>query len=327
MSKNSGQIVVTGAGGFVGRALVAHFKATDRPHVAIVRQHEGQAPATDPHLRVVPDLATLPDTALDEILTDATAVVHLAGRAHVQDDAERDPGNDYTSANVTATTRLARAAVRAGVRRFVFASTAKVNGEESDPARPLRPEDPPAPRGAYAKSKLDAEHSLSGICTGTSMAPIVLRLPLVYGPGVKGNFASLLDEVARGRRLPLGAIRNRRSLLYVGNLVAAIDAALDAAAPPSGVHFVADAQSVSVPELLAAAGTALDTPTQLVAVPKWLLDVGGRVIGKRAQVERLAGTFEVDTSSFTAATGWRARHSLAEGLAVTAAWWRMRHSI
>jgi UDP-glucose 4-epimerase len=159
------------------------------------------------------------------------------------------------------------------------------------------------------------------------MAPIVLRLPLVYGPGVKANFAKLLDEVAAGHRLPLGAIRNRRSLLYVGNLVDAIVAALDAPVPPEGVHFVADAECPSVPELLVAAGAALGRPVHLFPVPVWLLRFGGRIAGQSAKVARLTGTLEVDTSSFAVATGWQPGCTLAEGLAETARWWRMRHSI
>jgi nucleoside-diphosphate-sugar epimerase len=155
----------------------------------------------------------------------------------------------------------------------------------------------------------------------------VLRLPLVYGPGVKGNFLTLMDGVARERRLPLASIRNRRSLLYVGNLVEAIDAALDAAPPPAGVHFVADAQSVAVPDLAIAIGRALGTPAHLTVVPVWLLRIGGSLLGRRETVERLVGTLEVDGSSFTSATGWHPRYGLDEGLAATAAWWRMRHAI
>jgi nucleoside-diphosphate-sugar epimerase len=319
-------VVVTGAGGFVGRSLISHFNAAGRRFRAIVRHHD-RAGTPDPRFHAVPDLATVPEADLDAILAGSSAVVHLAGRAHVLDEAAPDAVAAHTSANVTATVRLARAAARAGVRRFVFASTVKVNGERSAHARPFRPDDPPAPCDEYSTSKLEAEQALAGLCAGTSMAPIVLRLPLVYGPGVKANFATLLDEVAAERRLPLGAIRNRRSLLYVGNLVEAIDAALDAVAPPSGVHFVADAECPSVPELLTATGAALGVPVHLTAVPVWLLEFGGRVAGQRAKVVRLAGTLEVDASSFTNATGWRPRHSLAEGLAATARWWRMRHSI
>jgi len=319
-------VVVTGAGGFIGRALVAHFARAGRPFRAIVREHAGAVPPK-PNVRTVSDLAVIPESALDELVAGASAIVHLAGRAHVLDETTADPAAAYAAANVAATARLARAAARAGVSRFVLASTAKVNGETSAPGHPFRPTDPPDPRDAYARSKLDAERELAAIAAGTPMAPIVLRLPLVYGPGVKGNFATLMDEVARERRLPLASIRNRRSLLYVGNLVLAIDAALDAPVPPAGVHFVADAHSVAVPELVTAAGAALGIPARLVAVPVWLLEWGGRLLGRRALVERLAGTLEVDSASFTAATGWRPRHDLAEGLATTAAWWRLHHAI
>ena len=325
-SSETGLVVVTGADGFVGRALVAHFREAGRPFRAVVRQREG-APAPKPGIRAVRDLETMPGAELDALLAGASAIVHLAGRAHALDEGAHDPAAAYASANVLATARLARAAVRAGLRRFVFASTVKVNGEASAPGRPCRPDDPPDPRDAYARSKRDAERELVAIAAGTDLAPIVLRLPLVYGPGVKGNFAALLDGIARERRLVLGAVRNRRSLLYVGNLVEAIDAALDAPVPPSGVHFVADAQSVAVPQLARACGEALGVPARLPPVPVWLLEVGGWVLGRRTQVARLVGTLEVDSSSFTAATGWRPRYRLEEGLAATAAWWRMRHAI
>jgi len=319
-------VVVTGAGGFIGRALVAHFTRTGRPFRAVLRRREG-APAPKPPSRSVNDLATAADTELDALVAGASAVVHLAGRAHVFDETMADPAAAYAAANATATARLARSALRAGVSRFVLASTVKVNGEASAPSRPFRPGDPPAPRDDYGRSKLEAERELASICAGTRMAPIVLRLPLVYGPGVKGNFATLLDEAARGRTLPLGAIRNRRSLLYVGNLVEAIDAALDAPVPPAGVHFVADAQSISVPELMTAAGAALGVPARLRSIPVPLLKLAARLLGRRATIERLVGTLEVDVSSFAQATGWRPRHGLAEGLAATAAWWRLRHAI
>lgn len=321
-----GPVVVTGAGGFIGRSLVAHFASRGRAFRAIVR---GQDRASAPGLHdvAVADLATACDDELDAIVAGASAVVHLAGRAHVLRETMGDPVAAYVSANRTATERIARAAVRAEVRRFVLASSIKVNGEASVPGRPFRPDDPPDPRDDYARSKLGAEVALAAIANETPMAAIVLRLPLVYGPGVKANFAKLLDEVARERFLPLAAIRNRRSVLYIGNLVEAIDAAVDATPPPAGVHFVADGESVSTPGLVTAAGIALDTPARFVAVPVPLLRFLGTLSGKTAKVRRLIDTLEADASSFTAATGWKPRHSLADGLAATASWWRMRHSI
>ena len=319
-------IVVTGAGGFVGRALVAQFESTRRPYRAIVRRHDADAPAK-PNVHPVSDLAVASDAELDALVAGARAVVHLAGRAHVLDETDPEPAAAYAAANVTATARLAGAAVRAGVERFVFASSIKVNGESSIPGRPFRPGDPPAPHDDYARSKRDAERDLATICSGTPTAPIVLRLPLVYGPGVKGNFATLIEEVARARPLPLARIRNRRSLLYVGNLVEAIDAALDVRAPPSGVHFVTDAESVSVPALVTAVGNALNIPVRLQPIPVRLLVFAGQVSGRRTLVERLVSTLEGDPASFLSATAWRPRYSLGEGLTATTRWWRMVHSI
>jgi nucleoside-diphosphate-sugar epimerase len=323
---DSGIVVVTGAGGFIGRALVAHFESTGRPYRAIVRQHDAEPPPK-PNVHPVRDLAAASDAELDALVAGTRAIVHLAGRAHVLDETDPDPSAAYASANVAATARLARAAVRAGVERFVFASSIKVNGESSVPGRPFKPGDPPSPRDDYARSKRDGERELAATCNGTSMAPVVLRLPLVYGPGVKGNFATLIDEVARARPLPLARIRNRRSLLFVGNLVEAIDAALDARPTPTGVHFVTDAESVSVPTLVTAVGNALNIPVRLQSIPVRLLVFAGQVSGRRTLVERLVGTLEADPTSFIDATGWRPRHALADGIKATARWWRMRHSI
>ncbi len=319
-----GAVVVTGSGGFVGRALCAHFLATGRELRAHVRRRE-RAPA---HVEAVAaDLAEASDDALDALVAGASAIVHLAGRAHVLRETANDPDSEYWRENVDATARLAEAAVRTDVARFVFASSVKVNGEATAAGRPFRPHDPPAPRDAYAKSKLDAEHALARIFSGTSTASVVLRLPLVYGPGVGGNFLRLLDAVARGSVLPLGAIDNRRSILGLGNLVEAIDAALDAALAPRGVHFVADRDSVSVPDLARAIAAALDVPLRLRAIPVPLLRFAGTITGRRAMVGRIVDSLEVDVSSFRAATGWQPRHTLAEELAATARWWRLRHSI
>lgn len=327
----SGFVVITGAGGFIGRSLVAHFTSRGRPFRAIIRKQD-PAFAPRPHVYTIADLAIASDDELDAVVTGATAIVHLAGRAHVLREMTNDPAAGYASANIVATQRISRAGLRAGVQRFVLASSIKVNGEASAPGRPFLPHDPPAPRDDYARSKLNAESALAEIIAGTPMtpmpmAPIILRLPLVYGPGVKGNFAMLLDEVARERLLPIAAIRNQRSVLYVGNLVEAIDAVLDTVSPPSGVHFVTDGESVSTPGLVTATGIALGTPARLVAVPVWLLEFAGSLSRRTAKMRRLVDTLEADASSFTAATGWRPRHSLADGLATTVAWWRMRHSI
>ena len=321
-----GAVVVTGAGGFVGRALIAHFREAGRAFRAVVRTSD-TVPPLPPGVIAVRDLATATEAELDAIVAGATAIVHLAARVHVMAETATDPVAAFRAANVLATTRLVQAAIRADVGRFVFASTIKVNGDSTLAGRPFHPDDPPAPRDAYARSKLDAERELLRLVAGTSLEPVILRLPLVYGPGVAGNFLALEDEIARGRTLPLGAIRNRRSVLGLGNLVEAIDAALDAPVAPRGVHFLADEESVSVPELTRAIAASLGVEARLRKVPVPILRLVGFLSGRRATIERLTGSLEADPSSFTAATGWQPRHSLAHGLVATARWWRLRHSI
>ncbi len=323
---SSAAVVVTGADGFIGRALCAHWRRAGRAFRAVVRRPGSASPLPAGWVRC-DDLARADDAGLDALLEGATAIVHLAGRAHVMREEAADPEAAYRAANVEATLRLARAAVRAGAARFVLASSIKVNGEASPPGRAVGPGDRPAPADAYARSKLAAEQGLAAIAAGTALAPIALRLPLVYGPGVGANFLALLDAVARRRLLPLGAVTAKRSLLYVGNLATAIDAALDAHPAPAGVHCLADASPVTVPELVRALARALGVDARLLALPVPLLDLAGRLTGRQAVVRRLTTPLEVDASGFAAATGWAPAATLEQGLADTARWWRGRHSL
>ena len=319
-------VVVTGAGGFIGHALCARWTMQRRAHRALVRAIDPSL-AMKPSLVAVGDLAHGDDDALAAALQGATAVVHLAARAHVMHEAAADVGRAYRESNVVATERIAHLAVRARVPRFIFASTVKVHGERSPRERPLRPDDPPAPKDEYARSKRDAELALRSATQATATVPIVLRLPLVYGPGVKGNFALLLDAVAHGRRLPLASVSARRSIAFVGNVAAAIEAALDARMPPAGAHFVADHDSVTAAELARALGDALGRPARLYAVPAALLRVAGSMTGRSDAVARLVTPLEVDTSSFAAATGFAAPYTLIEGLAATAASWQVHRAL
>jgi UDP-glucose 4-epimerase len=319
-------IVVSGASGFIGRALVARWRAQQRPLRALVRSVDPSL-AHRPDVIAIGDLARASDDSLAAALDGAFAVVHLAGRAHVMRERIADVDAAYHDANVVATERLARAAVRANVERFVLASTVKVHGESSARGRPLRPDDPFAPADAYARSKRDAERALLAVTRDTATAPIVLRLPLVYGPGAKGNFAMLIDVIARERRLPVAGIDAPRSIAFVGNVGAAIEAVLDAKRAPIGAHFVADRESVDIATLSRAIGDALGVPARLFDVPAALLRLAAALAGRSGQIARLATPLEVDTSSLRAATGFVAPYTLTEGLAATAAWWRAHHAL
>jgi len=319
-------IVITGADGFIGTALVAHCIATGRSHVAVVRRAAPHHESTRPYWAQIDDLAAASDAALDAIVSDAAAIVHLAGRAHILDETAPDPAASYRAANVVALQRIAAAAVRGGVRRFVLASTIKVHGESTVPGRPFRAGDALNPQDAYAKSKAEAEKSLDAIAAGTSLEPVVLRLPLVYGPRVGGNFLKLLDAVARSAPMPFGRIDNRRDLLYVGNLVQAIVALVDSPDRVAGAWLAADGEAVSTAELVRRTAAALDVPARVLDVPKPLVVLAAKAMGRGALVTRTVESLEVDASPLAERIG-PPFFTLDRGLAATAAWWRLRHAI
>jgi UDP-glucose 4-epimerase len=313
---------VTGAGGFIGSALCARLASAGVDYVAAVRTIAAQ-PAPRAGYVAIGDFAA---ADWNDVLQDVAAVVHLAGLTHVPVQAG-ESATPYIVANVHVTRRLAEAAARGGVKRIVFASSVKVYGESSEPGRPFRAGDPSAPRDAYAKSKAEAERVLREICAAHGMAAVVLRLPLTYGPGVKGNFLSLLEAVAAERRLPLAGIANRRSLLYLGNVVSAIEAALAASSLPDEALPIADAVSISTPELVAKLATALRVRPHLFHVPERFLRGAAMLLARQGAMARLIGSLEVDAQRFRGLTGWSPTYSVDEGLAATAAWWRMRHTL
>ena len=310
-------IAVSGADGFIGTAYCSRMQARGQCVRRLVRTRPAASDASGEAVAI--DLARAQADELAHALRGVSAVVHLAGRAHVMNDVAPDADAAYKSANVDATERLALAAVAAGVRRFVFASTVKVNGEATPPGRPFRPGDPAAPHDAYARSKLAAERTLAQVASGTSMITTNLRLPLVYGPGARGNFRRLVDAVAARRFLPLGAIDNRRSLVALDNLLDAIDAVLAAPSPVIGTYFVADANSISTPALVRAIAVALGVAPWLVPVPVSALRLAGALSGRGEAVARLTSSLEVDTASLSRATGWRPRPVCIDATSVGAA--------
>ena len=289
------RVVLTGSAGFVGSALAARLRDPARLHLAKASWREAIA-ATD--------------------FRGAT-VIHLAARVHEPRGREEDFDRD----NVEKTAVLAEAAVEGGAARFVFASTVKVHGEETRGA-PFRPDSPPAPADAYARSKWRAEDRLDEISTRTGLHVVVVRMPLVYGPGVGGNFASLLRLADSGAWLPFAAIRNRRSLVHVSDLVEAL---LLAATHPgaTGRDFIAaHPESVSTPGLVTAIRSALGRPARLFSVPPALLEAAGTLSGMRARVLRLTRSLEADPSALVSELGWTPRMALAQGLADTVVHWR-----
>lgn len=313
MTAGPSQVLVTGADGFIGRALCEALAASGHKLRKAVRAPRGDAADAI----AVGDIG--PDTDWRPALEGVDCVVHLAARTHVLRETAADPLAEYRRINVAATERLAREAAAVGVWRFAFLSSAKVHGDSSG-LRPFTEDDAPRPEDGYGTSKWEAEQALARVAAETGLQVVVLRPPLVYGPGVKGNFLRLLRLVARRAPLPLGAIDNRRSLLYVGNLADAIVKAADTPRPARWTYLVADGEDVSTPDLVRRLAAALGVKPRLLSFPLAPLKLAATLAGRRAELARLTGSLQVDSSRLRRELDWRPRYSLSQGLAETAQW-------
>jgi UDP-glucose 4-epimerase len=304
------RVLVTGAAGFVGRALCEALARAGHRVVPAVRSH-----ASAPDAVALGDIG--PATDWGPVLSGCDGVVHLAARVHA---APVNGGGDvsaYRRVNTEATLNLARQAAHAGVKRLVFVSTIKVNGEAR--VGPCRETDVEAPVGAYAVSKWEAELGLRRIARETGLEIAVLRPPLVYGPGVRANFLQLMRAIERGWPLPLGAIRNQRSLLYLGNFTDALRVCLEHPGAAGRTFLLDDGKAVSTPELIRALARAMGRPARLFPVPPWLLRATSRPFGGAARLSRLTDSLYVDASAIRSQLDWLPPHSMAEGLAATVA--------
>ncbi|MBC2732250.1 SDR family oxidoreductase [Thiobacillus sp.] len=304
------RVLVTGATGFVGRALCERLTAVGHKIIPIVRRRSGLLNEV-----VIGEMG--PSTDWSTALAGCDVVVHLAARVHKMKGSVHDPRMSYREINTEATLNLGHQAAKAGVKRFVFISTIKVNGEGRDTA--YRETDVPAPEDAYAISKWEAEQGLRRIARETGLEVVILRPPLVYGPGVKANFLRLMKAIQRGWPLPLGAIHNRRSLLYLGNFVDAIRLCVEHPAAAGQTFLLDDGQAVSTPELIRAVARAMGRPARLLAVPVGVLAFMGTLLGKRAAVARLTGSLHVDSAAIRSRLGWMPPYSMEAGLAATVA--------
>ena len=306
-------IAVTGAGGFVGQALLRAIATSPEHEARGLYRSTPQAvnPAVD--ARLVGDLATAMD--LGSALAGARTVIHAAARTHVLDETETDPLGAYRRTNVEGTRRLATAAVAAGVRRLVYVSSVKVNGERTPVDRPFTEADAPAPEDAYGQTKWEAEQLLRTYSGQNGLEIVILRPPLVYGPGVKGNLARLIRLVARGVPLPLGSVHNRRSMIGLDNLVAAILVAAEHRRAAGGTCLVSDQRDLSTPELIRLIAAAMRRRPRLWPFPVPLLTAVARVAGRSDEISRLTGSLNIDSSAFTEATGWIAKVPVEEEIA------------
>lgn len=308
-------VLVTGANGFIGSSLVERLAVQGYSVVAAVRkQHDSSFRANGVKVVAVGNVDA--HTDWQPALANVKVVVHLAARAHILSETEADALSVYRAVNRDGTLHMARMAARAGVRRFVFVSSIGVNGNQTD-ALAFSDQDPPAPHNDYALSKWEAEQGLHTISAETGMEVVILRPPLVYGPGVKANFLRLMQLVERGWPLPLGAVHNRRSLIYLGNLISAIAVCLEHPAAAGKTFLVSDGEDVSTPDLIRLIAGEMGRPARLLPVPAPLIRLFAVAVGKRAEADRLLGSLVIDGSKLMDECGWRPPYSLHEGIRET----------
>ncbi len=298
-------IAVTGANGFVGAAVVAALARSGRDVRPIGRHPKAGMVA-------VGDIG--PDTDWSQALQGVTSLVHCAARVHVMKETQADALAAFRSVNVAGTQRLAEQAAGAGVQRFVFVSSVKVHGESTQPGAPFRATDTPTPLDAYGQSKWEAEQALWAVCRATGMQGVVVRPPLVYGPGVRANMARLMKLVASGLPLPLGGIRNRRSLVALDNLSDLLVSCIDHAAATGRTFLASDGEDLSTPDLIRQMALAMGRSARLIPVPVGLLRLGGQLTGQSAEVARLVDSLQVDLSTTKKVLSWSPPVSVLEGL-------------
>lgn len=317
------RIVLTGASGFVGRGLLNELLEANHQVTAVLRR---QADGVDPRasVQVIDDFSR--SFNWGALFNRQEVVVHCAARVHIMHDTLSDPLTEFRRVNVDGTLNLARQAAATGVRRFIFISSIKVNGEGSPVGAPYLADAQPAPADPYGISKMEAEQGLHLLATETGMEVVIIRPVLVYGPGVKANFLSMMSWLHKGVPLPFGAIHNRRSLVALDNLVDLIVTCIDHPAAVDQTFLVSDGEDLSTSELLHRMGTALGKPARLLPVPSRLLEAGAAMLGKQALAQRLCGSLQVDISKTRELLNWTPPVSVNEALRKTAKHFLEQHA-
>jgi len=256
------------------------------------------------------------------VLYGVDVVIHLAARVHVMSDAATDPLAEFRRVNTAGTEHLARSAAASGVKRLVYVSSIKVNGEETRNGEQFTETDVPAPQDPYGISKWEAEQALHQVADETGLEVVIVRPPLVYGPGVKGNFAQMMGVAAKGIPLPFASVHNHRDLIYVGNLADALITCATHSAAAGQTYLVCDGEDISTPDLLRQLASGMGVASRLFSCPPALLRVVGKLVGRSQQLERLLGSLRVDGDKMRADLNWTPPYSLRQGLQATAEWFR-----
>ena len=310
------KILVTGASGFVGRCLCEHL--TKRGHLVTASVRSSETPPIE-NINgsiVVGDLG--PDTDWTKALKNQEAVIHLAARTHVMNETASNPEAQYMPVNVESTKRLIHQMLEQIDSRFIFMSSVKVNGEQTA-VQPYSESQPSQPEDAYGRTKHQTELL---ILNSPDLKSTIIRSPLVYGPSVKGNFLKLIQLSERGLPLPIGMIKNKRSLIFLENLSDAIIQSLESSAAIGQTYLVSDNADISTPELFRAVANALNKPSRLIPFPVFLLRLAGVLFGKSGAIKRLAGSLQIDCNKIHKELGWKPPFSLKQGLDKTVVWYQ-----
>ncbi len=316
------RILVTGSSGFVGRALCTWLLADGFLVRGVVRELS-RGISLPKSMEIVPVGFIGPDTDWTHIISGVDSVIHLAARVHIMQDTTAYPLQEFRKVNLYGTERLARQAAQAGVKRFVFMSTIGVNGNTSG-SRAFTESNNYRPHNPYSVSKLEAEIGLREISAKTGMEVVVVRSPLVYGPGNPGNFLSLLRIIAKGIPLPLSSVCNLKSFLYVENLASALVCCAIHPNAAGQTYLVSDDEDISTPDLIRRLAAALGRPARLLPFPPSLMRFAGKLFGKSDAVERLVGSLTIDSSKIWRELGWKPPYTMEQGLKETAEWFKNR---
>ncbi|MBU2621778.1 MAG: SDR family oxidoreductase [Proteobacteria bacterium] len=319
-------ILITGANGFIGQVLCDE----------LLRQGHSVRGALRSSNSVIENIEAVIVGSIDgetdwtDALRGVDIVIHLAARVHVMEETAANPLAEYLKVNLHGTANLAKQAAVAGVKRFVYVSSIKVNGEHTNEGQPFSESDNPQPQDDYAISKWKAEQALMKISQETGLEVVIVRPPLVYGPSVKANFLNLISLIHHGIPLPFGSIRNKRSFLYAGNLVDALITCATHPAAAGQTFLVSDGEDISTSELVGQLADCMAKRKRLLKCPVWFLNMASSVIGKASSMERLLGNLQIDNSTICKKLGWKPRFTLRQGLQSTVDWysaWRSASGI
>lgn len=306
------KILLTGATGFVGRQLVKQLVNEKDISLNLALRSGKETYASE--ISVFAPMNLTADTDWQEALIGCDVVIHAAARAHIMDDRSENPLQEFRKINTEATLNLAKQAAGLGLKRFIFISSIKVNGELTQTNQPFTADDLPNPCDPYAISKHEAEEGLRQIASTTKMEVVVIRPPLIYGPGVKGNFQRLLTWLQKGIPLPLGAITNKRSFVALENLTSLIINCLTNPRAANQVFLVSDGEDLSTTELLRRIGFSINKPVYLLPIPQFLLKYAATLLGKKEVFERLCGSLQVNISKTKELLDWEPEVSVSEAL-------------